>query len=74
MEDQATARAHRIGQYKPVTAIRMVARGTIEEAVLGLHASKRALAAGVLEGTDSAAALNTDQLIGLIERGFEPIG
>ena len=74
VEDQATARAHRIGQYKPVTAIRMVARGTIEEAVLGLHASKRALAAGVLEGTDSAAALNTDQLIGLIERGFEPIG
>jgi superfamily II DNA or RNA helicase len=66
VEDQATARAHRIGQLKPVTALRLVARGTIEEAVLGLHAAKRALAAGILEGSDVAASLNTDELIELI--------
>jgi superfamily II DNA or RNA helicase len=69
VEDQATARAHRIGQTKPVTAVRLVARGTIEEAVLGLHAAKRALAAGVLEGSDVAASLGTDELVELILRG-----
>lgn len=69
VEDQATARAHRIGQTKPVTAIRLVARDTIEESVLSLHAEKRALAAGVLEGTDVAASLSTDQLVEMIRRG-----
>jgi superfamily II DNA or RNA helicase len=69
VEDQATARAHRIGQVKPVTALRLVARGTVEEAVLGLHASKRALAAGILEGSDLAASLGTDELMELIRRG-----
>jgi superfamily II DNA or RNA helicase len=69
VEDQATARAHRIGQQRPVTAVRLVARGTIEEAVLGLHAAKRALAAGVLEGTDLAASLATEDLVALIAGG-----
>jgi SNF2 family DNA or RNA helicase len=72
VEDQATARAHRIGQDKPVTAIRLVASGTIEEAVLGLHASKRALANGILEGGELAATLDTDQLVDLIQSGLEP--
>jgi len=71
VEDQATARAHRIGQTRPVTAVRLVARGTIEEAVLGLHAAKRDLAAGVLEGTDAAASLGTEDLMELIRRGPE---
>ncbi len=69
VEDQAAARAHRIGQKRPVTAIRLVAEGTIEQAVLGLQAAKRALAAGVLEGTDLAAHLSTDELIALIRQG-----
>jgi SNF2 family DNA or RNA helicase len=71
VEDQATARAHRIGQARPVTALRLVARGTVEEAVLGLHAAKRALAASILEGSDVAASLGTDELIELIRRGPE---
>jgi superfamily II DNA or RNA helicase len=74
VEDQATARAHRMGQTRPVTAVRLVARGTIEEAVLGLHASKRALAAGILEGTEVAASLGTEELVKLIERGFDSGG
>jgi len=49
-EDQASDRAHRIGQTKPVTIVRLVARGTIEEQVLELHAQKRKLAAAILEG------------------------
>jgi hypothetical protein len=69
VEDQATARAHRIGQTRPVTAIRLVAQGTIEEAVLGLHAAKRALAAGVLDGSELAASLSTDELLTLIRQG-----
>jgi superfamily II DNA or RNA helicase len=72
VEDQATARAHRIGQSKPVTAVRLVARGTIEEAVLDLHADKRALAAGILDGTEAAATLSTEDLIDLIRRVSTP--
>jgi superfamily II DNA or RNA helicase len=72
VEDQATARAHRIGQDRPVTAVRLVARDTVEEAVLGLHAAKRALAAGLLEGAEIAASLGTDELIDLIRRGPAP--
>jgi SNF2 family DNA or RNA helicase len=74
VEDQATARAHRIGQHKPVTAIRLVARDTIEEAVIELHAAKRALAASVLDGSEVAAALDNQQLAALIERGFDHAG
>jgi SNF2 family DNA or RNA helicase len=66
VEDQATARAHRMRQHRPVTAVRLVARGTVEEGVLQLHASKRALAAGILEGSDVAAQLGTDELVALI--------
>ncbi len=49
-EDQASDRAHRIGQIKPVTIVKLVAQGTIEERVLGLHAHKRRLAEAVLSG------------------------
>ena len=43
-----------------------MARGTIEETVLALHADKRALASSLLEGTDLAATLSTDDLVALI--------
>ena len=66
VEDQATDRAHRIGQDKPVTVYRLVARGTVEEKILALHGTKRALVAGVLAGTDAAARLQTKDLIDLL--------
>jgi hypothetical protein len=66
VEDQATDRAHRIGQERPVTVYRLVAEGTIEEQILELHADKRELVAGVLDGTDRAARMDTDDLIRLI--------
>jgi len=68
VEDQATDRAHRIGQERPVTVIRLVARGTIEEQVLSLHEEKRQLAASVLDGADMAARLDGDELLDLIRR------
>ena len=41
--DQATDRAHRIGQKNPVTVIRMITRGSIEEQVVKLGERKREL-------------------------------
>ena len=55
-EDQASDRAHRIGQDRPVTVVRLVAQGTIEERVLQLHEHKRLLAASVLQSARSANA------------------
>jgi SNF2 family DNA or RNA helicase len=66
VEDQATDRAHRIGQDKPVTVYRLVARGTVEEKILALHGSKRALVASVLDGTGAAAKLSTRDLMQLL--------
>ncbi|KQM71122.1 DEAD/DEAH box helicase [Xylophilus sp. Leaf220] len=56
VEAQATARAHRIGQTRPVFVYRMVAEGSIEERMLELQARKAVLADGVL-GQDAEAAV-----------------
>ncbi|MEX2176474.1 MAG: DEAD/DEAH box helicase [Pirellulaceae bacterium] len=66
VEDQATDRAHRIGQLRPVTVYRLVAKDTIEEQILALHASKRSLVADVLAGTDQAGKLSSQDLVALI--------
>jgi len=66
VEDQATDRAHRIGQTRPVTAVRLVSQGTIEQRVLAMHGRKRTLAAGILDGTHVGAALEVDQLVALL--------
>jgi superfamily II DNA or RNA helicase len=66
VEDQASDRAHRIGQDKPVTVYRLVAKGTIEEQILALHDEKRELVMGVLEGKDQAARLSNHELLALL--------
>lgn len=48
VEDQATDRAHRIGQDKIVTVYRLIAKNTVEEKILKLSARKRALVSNVL--------------------------
>lgn len=72
VEDQAADRAHRIGQKRQVTVVRLVARGTIEEKVIELHAAKRALVQGVLGDADLAGRLSTSDLVDLV-RGEAPV-
>ena len=52
VEDQATDRAHRIGQTKVVTVYRLIARDTVEEKILQLSEKKRELVANVLSTED----------------------
>ncbi|APR79422.1 Helicase, SNF2/RAD54 family protein [Minicystis rosea] len=55
VEQQATDRAHRIGQTKVVTAYRLVAAGTIEEKIQQLKGKKRELVASVLSEDQGGA-------------------
>ena len=65
VEDQASDRAHRIGQERPVTVYRLVGKDTIEEQIVALHQSKRDLADAILEGSDMG--VNTDMLLDLLK-------
>ncbi|MDR3196664.1 MAG: DEAD/DEAH box helicase [Planctomycetaceae bacterium] len=67
VEDQATDRAHRIGQTRPVTVYRLITLGTIEEKIVRLHHEKRDLADKLLEGTDQTNKLSVDELIDLLQ-------
>ncbi|MCM0621047.1 DEAD/DEAH box helicase [Nocardioides bruguierae] len=67
VEEQATDRAYRIGQTKPVQVHRMVTRGTVEEKVAELLTRKRALADAVLGGGEAALTeLSNDELRDLV--------
>ncbi|WP_244930759.1 DEAD/DEAH box helicase [Nocardioides sp. W7] len=67
VEDQATDRAYRIGQTKPVQVHRMITRGTIEEKVAELLKRKRALADAVLgRGEAALTELSNDELRDLV--------
>lgn len=66
-EDQASDRAHRIGQTRQVTVVRLVSVGTVEEQVLQLHDEKRQLADRLFEGTSGALNLRSDELLALLD-------
>ncbi len=67
VEDQASDRAHRIGQKRPVTIYRLVAKDTIEEKIVGLHNQKRDLADSLLEGTEMSGKLSVDDILLLLK-------
>ncbi len=67
VEEQATDRAYRIGQTRPVQVHRMIMRGTVEEKVAELLTRKRALADAVLGSGDAALTeLSDDELRDLV--------
>jgi superfamily II DNA or RNA helicase len=66
VEQQATDRAHRIGQSRPVTVYKLVVAGSIEEQILALHGAKRELVDAVLEDHDQPQRIGVDELIALL--------
>nr|WP_294511113.1 DEAD/DEAH box helicase [uncultured Rhodopila sp.] len=66
VEDQASDRAHRIGQERPVTIYRLVMQDSIEERILALHRDKRDLASELLDGSEAAGRLSEEALLDLI--------
>jgi superfamily II DNA or RNA helicase len=67
VEDQAADRAHRIGQSRAVTVVRLVTEGTIEEKVLTLHAKKRKLYEDVVADADGQGTINIDAMAALLD-------
>jgi SNF2 family DNA or RNA helicase len=70
VEDQASDRAHRMGQQRPVTIYRLVARHTIEEGIVDLHRHKRDLADSLLEGSDVSARMSPDDMLAMLQAGL----
>lgn len=66
IENQATDRAHRFGQKRAVTIIRMIAAQTIEEKILQLHEKKKELAEKMLEGTAESSSLTMNDILDLV--------
>jgi SNF2 family DNA or RNA helicase len=66
-EAQATDRAHRIGQDRPVHVYKLVARGTLEERILELQDDKRQLVDAALAGA-GVTRLSADDLHALYRR------
>lgn len=53
VESQATDRAHRIGQQRPVLVYKMIAENSVEEKIVAMQQKKAALAEGILSGSGS---------------------
>jgi SNF2 family DNA or RNA helicase len=69
-ENQATDRAHRIGQDKPVFVYKLLTEGTVEEKILQMQEKKKALAEGIFNpNSKSANKLTADDINAL----FEPL-
>ena len=63
VEDQATDRAHRIGQSRVVTSYKLITRGTVEEKILALQRRKRDVIEATLTGEEAfAGSLSWDEI------------
>ena len=67
-ENQATDRAHRIGQKNNVTIYKMIAQNTIEEKIIEMQQKKEALANSILSGNELAnAVINKETLLNILK-------
>lgn len=67
VQNQATDRAHRIGQTRQVTVIRLIAAETIEEKIVELQEAKRELAESIISGEGgSLMSLSREELMELL--------
>ena len=67
-QNQATDRAHRIGQKRSVSVMRLIAQGTIEEKIVALQESKRELAESILGGQATAStSLSKEDILALLD-------
>jgi SNF2 family DNA or RNA helicase len=70
VEDQATDRAYRIGQDRPVQVHRLIVEGTLEERIAAVLETKRGLAEAVVgSGEDWITELSDDELAELVRLG-----
>jgi SNF2 family DNA or RNA helicase len=70
VEEQASDRAHRIGQLRPVTIYRLITQNTIEEKIVALHQHKRDLADKLLEGNEAVTKLSVNDMLNLLKETF----
>ena len=67
VQNQATDRAHRIGQTRQVTVFKLIVKDSIEERILELQNAKKDLAEAILEGSgESLLSLSSEELLALL--------
>lgn len=66
IENQAMDRAHRLGQQRAVTVIRLISAQTIEEKILHLHDDKQHLTDDILEGTGESSKLTYEDVMDMV--------
>lgn len=68
VEDQATDRAYRIGQDKPVFVYKFIAKGSVEERIVVMQEHKKGLAGGIFtEGKSGSLAVDQDEIDFLLQ-------
>ncbi|MFZ2576497.1 MAG: DEAD/DEAH box helicase [Lactococcus hircilactis] len=70
VEEQAVARAHRMGQKNTVEVIRLITQGTIEEKIMEIQERKKDLIANVLEGDVVDKALSAEEIREILGLGL----
>lgn len=65
-QQQATDRAHRIGQQRCVSVFKLIAAGTIEERIMAMQEAKRDLVESVLSGASTSAVLTRDDFLAVL--------